>query len=50
VRKIIDDATFKFISGSIDENAFKAEVEKWKKQGGDKIIEEINASNAKVKK
>ncbi|WP_246067620.1 extracellular solute-binding protein [Paenibacillus koleovorans] len=50
LRKIIDDATFKFISGAIDEAAFKAEVEKWKKSGGDKIIEEINAAYAASKK
>ncbi|TMV17802.1 extracellular solute-binding protein [Paenibacillus thermoaerophilus] len=49
LKKIIDDATIKFIMGNIDEAGFQAEVEKWKKNGGDKIIEEINAAYAKSK-
>lgn len=44
LQEIIKDATYKFMLSSIDEAAFKAEVEKWRKEGGDKIIEEYNAS------
>lgn len=42
LKKLIDDATYKFILGSIDEAGFQAEVEKWRNSGGDKIIEEYN--------
>lgn len=41
---IIDDATYNYIIGEIDEDGFDKEVEKWKEQGGDKIIKEFNAS------
>lgn len=50
LQEIIKDATYKFMLGSIDEAGFKAEVEKWKKEGGDKIIEEFNASYQATKK
>lgn len=44
LQEIIKDATYKFILGNIDEAGFMKEVEKWKKEGGSKIIEEYNAS------
>ncbi len=47
LRKIIDDATVKFILGQIDENGFQQEVEKWRKQGGDQVTAEYNAAFAK---
>lgn len=42
LQKLITDATYKFILGTIDEQGFNKEVEKWSKGGGDKIIEELN--------
>lgn len=44
LQEIIKDATYKFMLGSIDEAGFQQEVEKWRKDGGDQIIEEFNAS------
>lgn len=49
LQKIIIDATYKYILGEIDLNGFKGEVEKWKKQGGSKIIEEYEAAYAATK-
>jgi putative aldouronate transport system substrate-binding protein len=48
--KIIEDARIKFIMGEIDEAGFDAAVAKWKKDGGDKIIEEYTAAYNKTKK
>ncbi|MGG1514563.1 extracellular solute-binding protein [Paenibacillus oryzisoli] len=48
--KIIEDATVKFIMGSIDEAGWKQAVEKWTQAGGSKVIEEINAEYAKNQK
>jgi putative aldouronate transport system substrate-binding protein len=48
--KIIDDAKIKFILGELDEAGFKQEVDKWLKSGGQKILDEYAAENAKVKK
>ncbi|MBD1379401.1 extracellular solute-binding protein [Metabacillus arenae] len=42
LRKIIDGATFKFILGELDEEGFKQEIEKWRKNGGYQIIKELN--------
>ncbi|MEC0494144.1 extracellular solute-binding protein [Bacillus glycinifermentans] len=42
LKKIIDDATFRFILGEIDEKGFEEAVKKWENQGGEKIIEELN--------
>lgn len=47
LQEIIKDATYKYMYGNIDVEGFKAMVEDWKKRGGDKIIEEINAANKK---
>lgn len=51
LNKIIEDARIKFIMGEIDEAGFDAAVAKWRKDGGDKIIEEYTAAyNAANKK
>lgn len=42
--KIIEDARIKYIMGEIDEAGFDAAVAKWRKDGGDKIIEEYTAA------
>ncbi len=42
LRKIIDDATFKFIIGELNEDGFKQEIMKWRKNGGDQMIKEFN--------
>src|SRR5690606_264944 len=44
--QIITDATYKYMLGEIDEAGFNKEVERWKSEGGAKIIEEFNASYA----
>ena len=46
----ITDAETKFIMGKIDEAGWKAEVEKWKKNGGEKMMEEYKAAYLKAKK
>lgn len=50
LQKIIDDATYKYIIGDLDKKGFQAAVEEWKKQGGDKIIEEFSSSYQEMKK
>jgi putative aldouronate transport system substrate-binding protein len=50
LQEIIKDATYKFILGAIDEQGFHKEIDRWKKEGGDKIIEEYNASYKAAKK
>ncbi|MFD1953295.1 extracellular solute-binding protein [Paenibacillus thailandensis] len=47
LQQIITDATYKYIYGQIDKAGFEKEVDNWKKQGGDKIIEEFNAAYKK---
>ncbi|MCI3923573.1 extracellular solute-binding protein [Paenibacillus sp. TRM 82003] len=42
--QIVTDATYKFMLGEIDDAGFDKEIERWKSEGGDKIIEEFNAS------
>jgi putative aldouronate transport system substrate-binding protein len=44
LKQIIDDATFKYILGELDEAGFQAAIEDWKKQGGSAAIEEYNAA------
>jgi putative aldouronate transport system substrate-binding protein len=46
----IDDAKTKFIYGKLDEAGWNKAIEDWRKNGGDKIIEEFAASFAKSKK
>lgn len=41
---IIEDATYQFILGMMDEEGFRGEVERWRREGGQRIIEEINAA------
>ncbi len=40
LQKIITDATYRFILGQLDEDGFYAEVERWRQNGGDRIIAE----------
>ncbi len=39
---IMTEANTKFMVGQIDEAGWKSALEQWKKQGGDKIVEELN--------
>jgi putative aldouronate transport system substrate-binding protein len=48
--KIISDAQTKFIMGNIDEQGWNKAIEEWRKNGGDKIIQEYNTEYAKSKK
>lgn len=48
--QLITDAHIKFVMGNIDEAGYMAEIEKWRKQGGDKIIQEYEEEYAKLKK
>lgn len=50
LQEIIKDATYKFMLGSIDEAGFKAQVERWKQEGGSQIIQEFQASYDKAQK
>ncbi|WNR43455.1 extracellular solute-binding protein [Paenibacillus roseipurpureus] len=50
LNKIISDARVKFILGNLDEVGFNKEVEKWRAQGGDKMIAEYSEQYAKLKK
>ena len=47
IEKIIADAGIKFIMGQLDENAFKAEIKRWRDSGGDKIAAELAEAYAK---
>ncbi|MBD2867087.1 extracellular solute-binding protein [Paenibacillus arenilitoris] len=49
LEQIITDAQTKFIMGQIDEAGWKAEVEKWRKSGGDQMAAEYKASYESVK-
>lgn len=49
LQELIKDATYKFMLGAIDEAGFQSEVDNWLKQGGQKIIDEFNASYAQSK-
>jgi ABC-type sugar transport system, periplasmic component len=42
LRRIVDDATWQFILGTIDEAGFWRAVDQWRQEGGDQIIREIN--------
>jgi putative aldouronate transport system substrate-binding protein len=50
MQQMINDARIKFIMGVIDEKAWKDTIEQWRKDGGDKMIEEYKAEYAKLKK
>jgi len=45
LRRIIDDATWQFILGMIDEEGFRRAVDRWREEGGDRIIREINEAH-----
>ncbi len=48
LQQIITDATYKYILGNIDKDGFQAEIDKWKSQGGDQVIQEINDAYKKA--
>lgn len=48
--KDIEDAKTNFIMGALDENGFKAAVDKWLQNGGTKVIEEYTAEYNKFNK
>ncbi|WP_372636315.1 extracellular solute-binding protein [Cohnella sp.] len=50
LQEIVKDATYKYILGSIDAAGFQKEIDRWKKDGGDNIIAEFNASFQQAKK
>ncbi|MNH31966.1 Lipoprotein LipO precursor [compost metagenome] len=43
LQQVINDATYKFILGDIDEAGFQKVVDKWLADGGQKIIDEYSA-------
>ncbi|WNQ13241.1 extracellular solute-binding protein [Paenibacillus aurantius] len=50
LEQMITDAETKFIMGKIDEAGWKAEMDKWKKAGGDKLMQEYKEAYLKNKK
>jgi putative aldouronate transport system substrate-binding protein len=50
LEQMITDAETKFIMGKIDEAGWQAEVEKWKKAGGEKLMQEYKEAYEKSKK
>jgi putative aldouronate transport system substrate-binding protein len=44
LEQIITDAQTKFIMGQVDEAGWKAEVERWRKSGGDQMAAEYKES------
>ena len=48
--KITNDARIKYIMGAFTEADFDNAVSEWRRQGGDKIIEEYNAEFSKINK
>ncbi|MBP1965450.1 extracellular solute-binding protein [Paenibacillus aceris] len=50
LEQMITDAETKFIMGKIDEAGWKAEIEKWKTAGGNKMIQEYQESYAQSQK
>ncbi|MCR8632458.1 extracellular solute-binding protein [Paenibacillus radicis (ex Xue et al. 2023)] len=47
LEQMIYDAQTKYIMGKIDDAGYQAEIEKWKKSGGQKLMDEYKAENAK---
>jgi len=41
--KIISDATYNYILGQLNEAGFRQEIERWKRNGGSKVIQEYTA-------
>ncbi|MFD0682260.1 MULTISPECIES: extracellular solute-binding protein [unclassified Paenibacillus] len=50
LEQMIQDAQTKFIMGKIDEAGWQAEIEKWRKSGGDKMAQEYEQDYARMKK
>jgi putative aldouronate transport system substrate-binding protein len=48
--KIISDATYNYMLGKLDKAQFKQEIERWRRGGGDQMINEYNEAYANVKK
>lgn len=44
LQELINDATYKYMYGTIDRAGFDAAIEDWKSRGGQKIIDEFNAA------
>lgn len=49
LKKIIDDATYKYMIGDITESQFDKEVEKWESSGGKQIIQEYEEAFKQAK-
>jgi len=49
LNELIKDATYKYMLGNIDEKGFQDAINNWLKQGGQKIIDEFNASYQQAK-
>lgn len=49
LEQMITDAETKFIMGKLDEAGWKAEIGKWRRAGGDKLMEEYKAAYRKSK-
>lgn len=49
LQTIITDATYQFILGKLDERGFAAEIERWRKSGGNQMIDELNIEYAEMK-
>jgi putative aldouronate transport system substrate-binding protein len=47
---MITEATYDFILGKLDEKGFLQIIEEWRKNGGDRIIEEMNAEYSLLNK
>ncbi|MDF2962974.1 MAG: putative multiple sugar transport system substrate-binding protein YtcQ [Paenibacillus sp.] len=45
--KIINDARVKYIMGELDEKGWQQALDNWRKAGGDKVLEELNAEHLK---
>jgi putative aldouronate transport system substrate-binding protein len=45
--KIINDGRVKYIMGELDEKGWQQVLENWRKSGGDKVLEELNAEHTK---
>ncbi|MDF2922328.1 MAG: ytcQ 2 [Paenibacillaceae bacterium] len=50
LKKGMTDAQTKYVLGELDEAGWNSAIEKWRKDGGDKVIEEFTAAYNKAKK
>ncbi|NOU94795.1 extracellular solute-binding protein [Paenibacillus sp. LMG 31456] len=50
LQTIITDATYQFILGKLDETGFNRELDKWRQNGGNLIIDEMNSEYAAFNK